>query len=83
MASAFDPATLTSQQTQDILERIAKDSFIDLEKMKSLHILYGEDLFFMLFLLAGDEIRVPSMRALRKIYLDVVPHEATDSKEKT
>lgn len=81
MALAFDPMSLTQEQAKAVLSRIAKDSYISEEKMEALYVVLGDDLFFMLFLLSGDEIRVPGYRALRSIYKEVAGQDPAPDKE--
>lgn len=72
MALAFDPDGLSIAEKAAILRQTADRSLLTQEKMAALHVVLGDDLFFVLFLLAGDEIRFPPQRELKRIYAGVV-----------
>ena len=75
MSLAFDVRALTLEQKQAFLRQVSQHSLLTIEKMEALHVVLGDDIFFLLHLLAGDEIRFPPQRVLKKIHSGVVSRE--------
>jgi hypothetical protein len=71
VALQFDLTSLSQQQRVLFLEEVSKRSSLHEDKIKALYTILGDDLFFTLAMLAGDEIRFLSQRELRSIYLAV------------
>lgn len=79
MALAFDVKHLTLEQKKAILSKVSQNSLINQEHMDALHVVLDDDIFFLLFLLSGEEIRFPSRRDLQAIYRGVVTPEETNN----
>jgi len=58
---------MTREEKVVFIERVAEYSHVSCRKLKALYVVIGDDLFFMLMLLADDELRFPSLRELRRI----------------
>jgi hypothetical protein len=71
MAFEFNVTTMTPKQKVEFLDQVCQKTLLHPEKVQSLYLVMGDDLFFMLAMLAGDDIRFPPQRVLRKIYLTV------------
>jgi hypothetical protein len=75
VALAFDVSTLTTAQKEEILRQVSLHSMLPKEKMEALYVVLGDDLFFVLFLLSGDEIHFPLHRTLKRIYTGVISQQ--------
>lgn len=80
MAFEFNVTTMTPEQKARFLDQVCSKTLLHPEKARSLHLVLGDDIFFLLAMLAGDDIRFPPQRVLRKIYLAVTgqTRESTD-----
>jgi hypothetical protein len=72
VASAFDVSLLTVDQKRSVLQQVAVHSMIPKDKLEALHVVLGDDVFFVLFLLSGDEIHFPPQRILKRIHAGVI-----------
>ena len=77
MGLAFDYSKLTADQKRDLLRMVSDQSLIPPDKMEAIHIVLGDDVFYILFLLAGEEVRFPPQRDLKRLYSGVVSREGS------